>query len=59
MPPPNRYANPSNVKKIAAMLPQVATGTVALAAIYAYVYGWDESQQIVQAKRDAEAEAKK
>ena len=59
MPPPNRYVNPSSVRKIASVLPQVATGTVALAAIYAYVYGWDESQQIVQAKRDAAAEAKK
>jgi hypothetical protein len=59
MPPPSRYATPQNLKKVASVLPQVATGTVALAAIYMYVYGWDESEQIMQAKRDAVAEAKK
>ena len=59
MPPPNRYATPSNLKKVGAILPQVATGTVALAAIYMYVYGWDESQQIRKAERDAATEAKK
>ena len=59
MAPPSRYATPSNLKRVASILPQVATGTVALAAIYMYVYGWDESEQIVQAKRDAGAETKK
>jgi len=59
MPPPNRYATPSNLKRVASALPRVATGTVALAAIYMYIYGWDESEQIVQAKLDAAADAKK
>jgi len=58
-PPPNRYATRSTLTKVTAVLPRLATGTVALAAIYMYVYGWDESEQIVQAGRDAAAEAKK
>jgi hypothetical protein len=57
MPQPGRYATPTNLKRVASILPQFATGTVALAAIYMYVYGWDESEQIVQAGRDAAAEA--
>ncbi len=58
-PPGSRYTTPTNLTKITAVLPRLATGTVALAAIYMYVYGWDESEQIRQAGRDAAADAKK
>jgi hypothetical protein len=49
------------LRKATAFLLRFGAGTVVLAGIYMYVYGWDESQQIVQAKRDAvvETEAKK
>ena len=59
MPIPNKSLGPPKLGKVALSLSRIATGTVALAAIYMYVYGWDESEQIVQAKRDAVAEGKK
>lgn len=59
MPSPNRHLNTPILQKVTAVLPRLATGTVALAAIYAYVYGWDESNQIVQAKRDAQTASRK
>jgi hypothetical protein len=59
MAPSSRWVTPGNLKKVASSLPRVATGTVALAVMYMYVYGWDENEQIIQAKRDAVAETKK
>lgn len=56
-PRPNRPANIPILQKVAAFLPRFGAGTVALAAVYMYVYGWDESQQIAQASRDATADA--
>lgn len=54
MPTPNRQVTPQNLKKLFSILPQVATGTVACAAMYMYVY-WDpEVKQYTDAKKDAQ-----
>ena len=54
---PKRPVNIPILQKVGAFLPRFGAGTVALGAIYLYVYGWDESQQIAQAARDAKADA--
>lgn len=57
MPPQKIRLDKPTLQKTSALLTRVSTGAVALCAIYAYVYGWDESDQIAQAKRDAHADS--
>ena len=57
-PGPKRPVNIPILQKVGAFIPRFGAGTVALAAIYMYVYGWDESQQIAQAARDATVDAR-
>lgn len=59
MPARTPKVNDRNIQRAVTLLSRFATGAVALAGIYLYVYGWYESEQIVQAKRDASAESEK
>lgn len=59
MPPRTPKVTDRNLQRAITLLSRFATGTVALTGVYLYVYGWDESEQIVQAKRDASTESTK